>query len=50
MGNKVFAYTDNVALRYCKTCKTAQNPPTKKVHLLAYIGMFDLYIAHIPVL
>ena len=45
IGSKVLAYTDNVALRYCKT---AQNLSPRQVRWLAYIGMFDLNIAHIP--
>ena len=45
MGSKVLAYTDNVALRYWKT---AQNLSPRQVLWLAYIGMFDLDIAHIP--
>ena len=44
MGSKVLAYTDNVALRYWKT---AQNLSPRHVRWLAYIGMFDLDIAHI---
>ena len=45
MGSKVLADTDNVALRYWKT---AQNLSPRQVCWLAYIGMFDLDIAHIP--
>ena len=44
MGSNVLAYTDNVALRHWKT---AQNLPPRHVRWLAYIGMFDLDIAHI---
>ena len=46
MGSKVLAYTDNVALYW----KTAQNLSHRHVRWLAYIGMFDLDIAHILVL
>ena len=43
MGSKVLAYTDNVALRYWKA---AQNLSPRHVRWLAYIGMFNLDIAH----
>ena len=41
-GSNVLAYTDNVALRYWKPAK---NVSTRR--WLAYIGMFDMDIAHI---
>ena len=44
-GPKVLAYTDNVALRYWRT---AQNLSPRQVRWLAFLGMFDLEIAHIP--
>ena len=45
MGRKVLAYTDNVVLRYPKT---APNISPRQGLWLAYIGVFDLDIAHTP--
>ena len=45
IGSKELACTDNVALCYWKT---AQNLSPRHFRWLAYIGMFDLDIAHIP--
>ena len=45
LGSRVRVFTDNAALRYWRT---AQNLSPRQIRWLAYIGMFDLEIAHIP--
>ena len=44
MLSTVLAYTDNVALKHWRT---AENLSPLQVRWLAYIGMFDIEIAHI---